>query len=120
MGRAAAQPENARVDRLRVPARGRTRRARQEAALRVSAKLGARRAARAARFRLGKRSVGRVLSDPPLKPGPKGPGLLVSIAYLHFSARWPPRLRNASASFVTRSATTKSGITSRTRQRFLM
>ena len=41
VGRAAAQPETARVDRLRLPPRRRIRRARQEAVVRVSAELGA-------------------------------------------------------------------------------
>ena len=51
VARAAALPEGARVDRLRLPPRRGLRRARQEAALRLSAQLGARRAARAARLR---------------------------------------------------------------------
>ena len=51
-------PEGARVDRLRLPPRRRVRRARQEAAVRVPAQLGARRAARAARLR----AVARPLS----------------------------------------------------------
>ncbi len=51
VARAAALPEGARVDRLRLPQGGRVHRAGQETALRVSSQLGARCAARAARLR---------------------------------------------------------------------
>ena len=60
VGRAAADPQRAPLDRLRLPARRGVRRARQQAALRVSAKLRARRAARAARLRPLPRSIGSV------------------------------------------------------------